>query len=489
MADDLAAKSTSAFGWALGGQFSNQIIGFIITIVLARLLTPEEFGLASLVMVVNLFGQIFIDAGISSGLIRKKELNDTELSSFFYLNIGVGLILMFLVFLTSSFIAGLFESKNLAPLLQLSSLQFFISSLGLMPMIFLKRDINFRYLSQLDVGVNIASGIITVILAFIGFGVYSLIFRSIISGVTNVFFLWQKTTWRPTWTFSYKSIKPTLKYSTGILGLEIVGTTFDNFSTILIGKVFSVATIGIYNRAANTRGLILKNFGPLFNRVYFPVLSKIQDDDVRLQSYYLKAIQMVSLLVVFTMSLLYMFSDTIIYYLYGNQWMDSAPMLKILAVAGLVLPINNINLNLFMVKGDSRFLMIFTLCKHLVAAIIMLIAIQFGMYYFLYSLVIIAYLYFFINIGAIYKKLNYPIRPQLMAFISKLMPALILVPIIDFVILPRVVSLKYMLIVAPIFTVIYFITVFLMDKDLYFLIKNIVGPRLKQLSKKIFNYP
>ena len=188
MSDNLRAKTASGFGWALGGQFSNQIIGFVITLVLARLLTPEEFGLASLVMVVNLIGQIFIDAGISSGLIRKKDLNDSELSSFFYLNIIVGLLLMFLVFLTSSYIAGLFDSDNLAPLLQLSSLQFFISSLGLMPIVFLKRDIDFRFLSQLDVGVNITSGIITIILAFLGFGVYSLIFRSIVSGVTNVFF-------------------------------------------------------------------------------------------------------------------------------------------------------------------------------------------------------------------------------------------------------------------------------------------------------------
>ena len=488
MSDNLRAKTASGFGWALGGQFSNQIVGFVITLVLARLLTPEEFGLASLVMVVNLIGQIFIDAGISSGLIRKKDLNDSELSSFFYLNIIVGLLLMFLVFLTSSYIAGLFDSENLAPLLQLSSLQFFISSLGLMPIVFLKRDIDFRFLSQLDVGVNITSGIITIILAFLGFGVYSLIFRSIVSGVTNVFFLWRKTSWRPSWVFSYESIKPTLNYSTGILGLEIVNTVSSNFSTVLIGKFFSVATIGVYDRAANTRGLILKNFGPLFNRVFFPVLSKIQDDEVRLQSYYLKAIQMVSLLVVFCMAILYIFSDTLIYYLYGAQWMESAPMLKILCLAGLVLPISNINLNLFMVKGKSRFLMSYEFGKHILSAIVMLITISFGMVIFLYSLVGIAYLFFFMNIYLTYIKFNFSIKAQLMAFISKLIPALILVPIIDFIILPRVVSLKYMLIVGPIFTVIYFATVFLMDKELYFMIKNIVGPKLKQLSKKMFNY-
>ena len=267
-----------------------------------------------------------------------------------------------------------------------------------------------------------------------------------------------------------------------------MNTVSSNFSTVLIGKFFSVATIGVYDRAANTRGLILKNFGPLFNRVFFPVLSKIQDDEVRLQSYYLKAIQMVSLLVVFCMAILYIFSDTLIYYLYGAQWMESAPMLKILCLAGLVLPISNINLNLFMVKGKSRFLMSYEFGKHILSAIVMLITISFGMVIFLYSLVGIAYLFFFMNIYLTYIKFNFSIKAQLMAFISKLIPALILVPIIDFIILPRVVSLKYMLIVGPIFTVIYFATVFLMDKELYFMIKNIVGPKLKQLSKKMFNY-
>ncbi|WP_179004925.1 lipopolysaccharide biosynthesis protein [Winogradskyella forsetii] len=488
MSDNLKTKTTSAFSWALGGQLSNQIIGFVITLVLARLLTPEEFGLASLVMVVNLIGQIFIDAGISSGLIRNKTVNNTELSSFFWLNIIIGVIMMLLVFMISTFIANLYESENLAPLLQLSSLQFFLSSLGLIPMVLRKRDIDFRFLSQLDVGVNLSSGLITILLAFLGFGVYSLIFRSIISGIVNAGFLWGKTSWRPTWVFSYKSIKPTLNYSTGILGLSIVNTISSNLSTILIGKVFSVATIGIYNRAANTRGLILKNFGPLFNKVLFPVLSKIQDDEVRLQSYYLKAIQMVSLLAVFFMALLYLFSDTIIYYLYGEQWTNAAPMLKILSVAGLVLPISNINLNLFMVKGKSRFLMSYELAKHILSAIVMVISINYGMEYFLYSLVAMAYLFFFMNITLTYKKFKFSIRAQLMAFTSKLIPALLLVIAIELLILPKEVSLTYMLIVSPIFTIIYFVSAFLIDKELYFLIRDLVKPKLKQVATKLSNY-
>jgi|GEM_PF-1690399 len=487
MADNLRSKTTAGFGWALGGQLSNQIFGFVIALVLARLLTPEEFGLASLVMVVNLIGQVFIDAGISSGLIRKKSISDTELSSFFYLNIVIGVIMMLLVFITSAYIANLFDSENLAPLLQLSSLQFFLSSLGLIPMVLRKRDIDFRFLSQLDVGVNVSSGLITILLAFLGFGVYSLIFRSIVSGIINAGFLWRKTSWRPTWVFSYKSMKPTLNYSAGILGLGIVNTISSNFSTILIGKFFSVATIGIYNRAKNTRSLILQNFGPLFNKVFFPVLSKIQDDEVRLQSYYLKAIQMVSLLVVFCMSLLFLFSDTLIYYLYGKQWMGSAPILKILSLAGLVLPISNINLNLFMVKGKSRFLMTYELGKHMLAALIMIISINFGMDIFLYSLVGSAYLFFFMNVLLTYKKLNFPMKPQLLAFTSKLLPALILVPIIDILILPDEVSLTYTLIIAPIFTMLYFVIAFLMDRELYFLIKNMVEPKLSLLTKKISN--
>ncbi|WP_179022231.1 lipopolysaccharide biosynthesis protein [Winogradskyella forsetii] len=488
MSDNLRAKSTTAFSWALGGQLSNQIISFVITLVLARLLTPEEFGLASLVMVVNLFGQIFIDAGISSGLIRNKTVNNTELSSFFWLNILIGVFMMVLVFITSTFIAHLYDSENLSPLLKLSSLQFFLSSLGLIPMVLRKRDIDFRFLSQLDVGVNVFSGVITVILALLGFGVYSLIFRSIVSGIVNAGFLWGKTDWRPTWVFSYKSIKPTLSYSTGILGLEIVNTISSNLSIILIGKVFSVATIGIYNRAANTRGLILKNFGPLFNKVFFPILSKIQDDDLRLQSYYLKAIQMVSLLTVFCMAILFLFSDIIIYYLYGKQWLASAPMLKILALAGLVLPISNINLNLFMVKGKSRFLMRYTLGKHIFSVLVMFIAIKFGINYFLYSLVGIAYLYFFMNIILTYVKFNFSIRAQITAFTSKLIPALLLVIAIELLISPKEVSLAYMLIIAPIFTIIYFVSAFLIDKELYFLISDLVKPKLRQFAAKLTSY-
>ena len=485
MADNLKTKTTTAFGWALGGQLSNQGISFLISLVLARLLTPQEFGLAALVLVVNMVGQVFLDAGLSTGLIRKKEINDTELSTFFYLNLMLGIVIMTIIVLSSKFISTLFENTSLSLLLQLSSIQFFINSFGLMPAVLMKRELNFRFLSQLGVGVNIFSGIVTIVLALLGFGVYSLIFRSIVSGLINVAFLWRKTRWRPSLVFSLASIKETFNYSTGILGLGVISTISNNFSTILIGKFFSVATIGIYNRAASTRGLVLKNFGPLFNQVFFPVLSKIQDEEVRLQSYYLKAIQMVSLLTVFFMALLFLFSDTLIYYLYGEQWMAAAPMLKILCVGGLVLPISNINLNLFMVKGKSRFLMFYELTKNIIAASIMFISIRYGMNYFLYSLVGIAYLFFISNILLTAKIFNFSLKAQLLAFTTKLVPATLLVLIVELLILPNKVSLICMLIVAPLFTFIYFLVSFLMDKELFYLIKSIFFPKLKIIGERI----
>ncbi|HNQ27429.1 MAG TPA: lipopolysaccharide biosynthesis protein [Aquaticitalea sp.] len=485
MSDNLKAKSVSAFGWALGGQLSNQVLTFVITLVLARLLTPEEFGLAGLVMVVNLIGQIFIDAGLSSGLIRKKEVNQVELSSFFYLNLAIGVLIMLLVFFLSAYIAGLFESKALAPLLQLSSLQFFLSSLGLIPMVLLKREINFRFLSQLDVGINISSGLITILLAILGFGVYSLIFRSIVSGVFSASLLWRKVSWRPSLAFSYASMKPTLAYSTGILGLSIVNTVSGNFSTVLIGKFFSIETIGLYNRAANTRKLVLQNFGPLFNRVFFPILSKIQDDDARLKAYYLKAIQMVSLFVVFLMALFFMFSDTLIYYLYGKQWVASAPILKILCLAGLVLPISAINLNLFMVKGKSKFLMGYELIKNVFSLLVMFVSIHYGMDVFLYSLVGVAYLFFVMNIVLTYQKFGFSMKDQLTVFTSKLIPAFLLVLPIELFVVKDVVSLKMVLLVAPIFTLIYFGTVFMFDKDLYRSIKNLFEGKTQLAIRKL----
>ncbi len=485
MLDNLKSKSVSAFGWALGGQLSNQGIGFIISLILARLLTPEEFGLAALVLVVNLVGQVFLDAGLSMGLIRKKEISHTELSTFFYLNIFLGIVIMLTIIITSDLISALFANKNLSVLLQLSSLQFFISSFGLMPSVLLKRDINFRFLSQLDLGVNIGSGIVTIILALLGFGVYSLVLRSIVSSFINVGLLWRRTKWRPSFVFSMASIKATFSYSSGILGLGIVNTLFDNFSTILIGKFFTFSTIGIYNRAASTRGLIFKSFGPLFNKVFFPVLSKIQDDDKRLLSYYLKAIKMVSLFTVFFMAMFFLFADSLIYYLYGEPWMDAAPILKVLAIAGLVLPLSGINLNLFMVKGKTKFLMRYELVKHILAACLMIISIRFGMGYFLKCLVVIAFLFYLLNTVLTFKLFNFSIKRQFMAFISKLMPALGLVVILEIFIAPKEVSLSYILIGVPLFTLAYFALAFLMDKDLFFLIKDIL---IKDILKPKFQH-
>jgi len=246
-----------------------------------------------------------------------------------------------------------------------------------------------------------------------------------------------------------------------------------------------MSTIGLYNRAANTRKLILQNFGPLFNKVFFPVLSKIQDDEARLQSYYLKAIQMVSLLTVFCMSILFLFSETLMYYLYGKQWLASAPILKILCLAGLVLPISMINLNLFMVKGRSRFLMQYELIKHVVSALVMFVSIQYGMDVFLYSLVIVAYLIFLSNIVLTYKKFDFPMKSQLTAFTSKLLPAILLVLPLEMFVVKDVISLKMMLIVAPIFTLLYFTIAFKFDEELYMMSRKMLEGKFQSIGGKI----
>jgi O-antigen/teichoic acid export membrane protein len=480
MPDNLRSKTTTAFGWALGGQLSNQLVSFLISLVLARLLTPEEFGLASLVLVVNLIGQVFLNAGISSGLVRKKEVSRIELSSFFFLNILLGFAIMLSVYFASSLIADLFENADMVILLRLSSLQFFISSFGLMPAVLLKRDINFKFLSQLDIGINIGSGVITIFLAFMGFGVLSLILRSIISSFINVFFLWRKTTWRPSIVFSVNSIKDTLGFSLGVFGLGIVNTVSNNFSTILIGKFFSVSTIGIYNRATSTRGLILKNFGPLFNKVLFPVLSKIQNDEERLKSYYLKAIQMVSLLAVYFMGVLFLFASPLIYYLFGPDWIESAPILRILSIAGLVLPISNINLNLFMVKGHSRFLMSYETIKHIITALVMLICIRYGMNVFLYGLVGTAYLFFITNIILTHRIFKFSLNDQLLAFLNKLFPGILLVIAMYFFLLPSRMDLVDLLFYGSVFSLAYFGFSYLLDQQLFMLIREMLVKQLKR---------
>ena len=480
MTDNLRSKTTNAFGWALGGQLSNQLISFIISLILARLLTPEEFGLASLVLVANLIGQVFLDAGISAGLIRKLEVSGTELSSFFYLNVILGVCIMSIVFFGSRFIAGIFENPHMDNLIRLSSLQFFISSFGLMPSVLLRRNLDFKYLSKLSIWVNLISGLVCIVLAIIGLGVYSLILRSILSGLLTVVFSWRKTRWLPLLTFSIESLRDTFKYSLGIFGLNLINSISNNFSTVLIGKYFSVSVLGYYNRANNTRGLILKNFGPLFNKVLFPVLSKIQDEEERLKSYYIMAIQMVSLLAVYFMGILYLFAEPLIFYLFGPEWIESAPILKILSLAGVILPISNINLNLFMVKGRSRFLMRYETIKHILTALVMYISIQGGMTIFLYSLVGIAYLFFLSKIVLTYWIFGFSLKAQLLAVFTKLLPGIILVLVLSSCLLPNQIDILDLIGYGVIFSLSYFSLAYLLDQKLFLTIKDLLSSQLNR---------
>lgn len=375
----IASKSIHGILWSAIERFSLQGVQFLIGIVLARLLSPSDFGMIGMLSIFMGISQTFIDCGFSSALIRQKEIYAQDYGTTFLINLFISVLAFVILFFTAPFIAKFYNTPELELILQIFSTTLIINALFTVHNVKLARKIDFKTQSKASICAAAISGAIGITLAYNGFGVWSLVIQAICNSAINLILLTFLLKWFPTPKFSRKSFLNLFGFGSKILIANLISSIYSNIYNIVIGKKFSAATLGYYTRADQMGQFPSQNVGGILSRVTYPILSQLQDDTDRLRSVYVKYLQL-SCFVIFPLMMgLAALAKPLIILLLGEKWVPSVVLLQILCFALMLDPICSINLNLLYVKGRSDLVLKLEIIKKTIAITILIASIPFGL--------------------------------------------------------------------------------------------------------------
>lgn len=375
---ELKDKAISGVKWNAIGRFSTQGVNFIIGLILARLLSPSDYGVVGMVGIFFAIAQTFIDSGFGSALIRKNDCTDTDYSTAFYFNVIVGLVCCILLWVASPLIANFFNTPILKDLVKVMSLNMFVSSFAIVHGTKLTHAVDFKSQSIVNLLTAVLSGTMGIFMAYKGFGVWSLVFQQLIATVLRVVLLVAITKWFPKRLFSKASFKYLFNFGSKILTASILHTIYANMTTLIIGKFYTAKDLGYYSRGESLATYPSTNITGILQSVTYPVLSKIQDDDEHLIQSYRKLISMTSLVIFFGMFLLAALAKPLIVTLLTDKWLDAVIYLQIFCFAYMFDHICALNLNILYVKGYSNLVLKLEVIKKTISISMILAAVPFG---------------------------------------------------------------------------------------------------------------
>ena len=415
-------KVISNLAWKLFERFAAQGVSLIISIVLARLLDPDVYGTIALVTVFTTIMQVFIDSGLGTALIQKKDATDIDFSSVFYFNLGACALLYFLMFLSAPFIAAFYEKPELVPIIRLLSLTLIISGIKNVQQAYVSKHMKFHLFFRATIFATVGSAVVGVAMAYHGFGIWSLVGQHLFNQVISTLILWCAVKWRPKLLFSFQRLWELLSFGWKILASNLLNTIYENIRQLIIGKLYTTSDLAFYNKGHQFPQLISSNINASIDSVLFPVMSEGQDDRERVRAITRRAIKVSSYIMMPIMLGFAACSNSFIYILLTEKWMPAAFFLRIFCITMVLYPIHTANLNAIKAMGRSDLFLKLEVFKKLVGATTLLIAMWMGVKAMAYSLLITALISSFINAYPNKKLLNYSYPEQL----RDILPALAL---------------------------------------------------------------
>jgi len=393
----LKQKTVSGMIWSFLDSFANQGILFIIGIVLARILSPREFGLIGMLTIFIALSQSFIDSGFTNALIRKQDCTQTDYSTVFYYNFVAGIIFYLILFLFAKSISVFFNEPQLELLLQVLGLGLILNSLGIIQRTILTKNINFKLQARVSAVSATLSGLIAISMAYNGYGVWSLVALTLGRfGFTSVF-LWMWTKWKPNLIFSIKSFKELFSFGSKLLITGLIETIYRNIYLLIIGKYFSAVELGYYTRADQFSAMPSANLTQIVQKVSYPVLSNLQEDVVKLKSVYCQIITSVMLVTFVLMLGMAAVAEPLILTLIGEQWTPAIIYLQLLCFVGMFYPLHALNLNMLQVQGRGNLLVKIEIIKKILAVPIIIIGILLGIKALIVGMIIHSSATYFLN--------------------------------------------------------------------------------------------
>ena len=409
----LKERTVTGIAWSLIDNFAKQGINFIIGIILARLLLPREFGLIGMTTIFFAISQTFISSGFGDALIRKKDCSQKDYSTVFYYNFFAGSILFVILFFLSGPISLYFDEPQLRMIIRVLSLGLIITGFSLIQQTILVRRVDFKLLTKVSVISSLASGAIGIWMAFSGYGVWSLVAKMMLSSLFTAVLLWIWNKWRPTLEFSIASLREMFSFGSRLMMTYLIDTVYRNIYLLVIGKYFSAEDLGFYTRADQFSNLPAQNITIALQRVSFPILASIQDQEDRLKNAYIRLIKSTMLISVSVMAGVIVVARQLILVLIGEKWLPVVPFLQILSIAAMIYPLQALNINMINVKGRSDIFLRLEIIKKALAVPVIVVGILWGIKYMLLGIVLNAFIAYFLNSFWSGRLINYSSREQL----------------------------------------------------------------------------
>ena len=398
--------------WSLFDRLGAQFVTFIIGIVLARLLTPADYGLVGIIAIFIAVSNVLIEGGFSNALIRKLDRTESDLSTAFYFNVVVGIFLYVLLFFLAPFIATYFEDPLLIPLLRIIGLNVFFNSLCIVQNAILTAELNIKLQTLISLCSQIPMGIIAIYLAYKGFGVYALAIQSVGYTFIKTILFWCFARWRPITGFSKDSFNYLLSFGSKLVGANLIGTVFNEIYSIVIGKCIGKQELGYYTKARSLASQPDMICAGVIQKVTLPVLANVQDDKYTLLLVYRKYIKMIMCLMAPLASFLILAAKPIVIFLWTDKWSESIFLFQMLVFAGLWSPVSYLNLCLLQVLNRTGYILKLEFIKKPISLIIILISVQGGIIGIVVGQILIAVIADTINMSISKQLLAYTYRLQ-----------------------------------------------------------------------------
>ncbi|MBY7868094.1 lipopolysaccharide biosynthesis protein [Vibrio fluvialis] len=384
----LKKNSVMSLFWDFSSKVSMHVVTLCVSILLARVLSPSDFGLVAMATVFMGIAGVFGDAGLGAALIQRKHVTQIHYSSVFYFNVTVGLTLTVSTYLFAEVVAEFYSEPELVTLVQVLSLSFVINSLSTVHRIKMRRELKFKQLAKFGFLASLLSGFLGVIISYYGGGIWGLVSIPLVNASIFNLFIWYKCSWIPSAIFSLKALSQLWGFGYRVFLATLLDSVFTRLDYIMIGKIFSAATLGFYQRAKSLDYLVVYYSSSSLVSVLFPVLSRVSGDFERFKSIVTKLYVIVVFAIFLILGGVYLTSTELILILYGEKWVQSAEYFKILALSGFSLPISSVLTNVLTSRGKSKLHLRVEITKKMILLVNLIVGFSWGVHGFLYGLIV-----------------------------------------------------------------------------------------------------
>ena len=472
------------FIWRFAERCGAQLVTFIVSIVLARILAPEDYGQIALITVFTTIMQVFVDSGLGTALIQKKDADDLDFSSVFYFNFVICLILYVVMFVTAPFIAGFYGNSSLTSIIRVISLTIVISGVKGIQQSYVSRNMMFKRFFYSTLGGTVFSAFFGIALAYAGFGVWAIVAQQLSNTAIDTLILWLTVKWHPKRTFSWVRLKGLLSFGWKMLASSLLDTVYNNIRSLIIGKMYSSSDLAYYDQGKKFPNVIVTNINTSIDSVLLPTMASAQDDAGRVKSMTRRAIKTSTYIMApLTMGLAFC-AEPIVGLVLTDKWLPCVPFLRIFCVTYMFYPIHTANLNAIKAMGRSDLFLKLEIVKKVVGIALLLSTMWFGVMAMAYSLLISSILSQIINSWPNRKLLRYGYLEQLKDILPGIALAVLMGGCVNLVELFHLTNIVTLLIQIPLGALIYIIASALLHLESFEYMMDLIRPMIRKAIRR-----